>query len=66
MTAFSGGIPMSDVGIDLLTKMLNMDPKQRISASESLTHPWLTLETPFATPEDLMPVFKSRHEQQTR
>jgi cell division cycle 2-like protein len=40
VTSFSGGVYLNDSGYDLLTKLLTMDPKQRISAKAALDHPW--------------------------
>eukprot|EP00598_Pedospumella_elongata_P006572 CAMPEP_0184974362 /NCGR_PEP_ID=MMETSP1098-20130426/5885_1 /TAXON_ID=89044 /ORGANISM="Spumella elongata, Strain CCAP 955/1" /LENGTH=415 /DNA_ID=CAMNT_0027496943 /DNA_START=6 /DNA_END=1250 /DNA_ORIENTATION=- len=40
VASFSGGISLSDQGLDLLSKLLHIDPKQRMSASEALKHPW--------------------------
>lgn len=31
---------------DLVIKMLNKDPRQRINAKEALNHPWFTNENP--------------------
>jgi cell division cycle 2-like len=60
VTSFSGGIGLSDQGLDLLGKLLHMDPKQRISAGEALQHPWLTVELPTPTETANMPTFRSR------
>lgn len=62
LNSFSGGVCLNETGMDLLSKMLHMDPTQRISATEALRHPWLTTELPLATPIDRMPKFKSRHD----
>jgi calcium-dependent protein kinase len=32
---------ISDEAVDLVDKLLEYDPKQRLSASEALTHPWI-------------------------
>ena len=32
----------SDLGVDLMSKLLCYDPKRRISAEEALKHPWFT------------------------
>eukprot|EP01041_Mallomonas_annulata_P007528 gene7528-15414_t len=60
-TAFTGGIPLSDNGFDLLTRLLAMDPKHRISASDAVNHPWF-MENPLPTPPILMPKFKTTHD----
>jgi len=61
-TSFSGGVNLNDAGFDLLTRMLHMDPLQRISASTALQHPWLTSEPPRPAHPDTMPTFRSRHD----
>lgn len=61
-TSFSGGVYLNDAGFDLLTRMLHMDPSQRMSASTALTHPWLTLEPPLPAKTSSMPTFRSRHD----
>lgn len=58
--SFSGGICLSELGLDLLNKLLCMDPKQRITAADALQHPWLKNELPKPTDSDKMPTFKSR------
>jgi hypothetical protein len=78
MTGFSGNLPLTDCGLQLMNEFLNMDPTcvsffctfiiflliwlQRITASDALSHPWLKTESPSPTLADLMPTFKSRHE----
>lgn len=62
VAAFAGNLALSDTGIQLLSQLLHMDPKQRLTASEALQHCWLTNELPRPTPEDLMPVFHASNE----
>lgn len=62
VTAFAGTLALSDQGVHLLSQLLHMDPKQRLTARQALQHPWLTTELPRPTPEDLMPVFKATNE----
>lgn len=59
--SFSGGVFINDSGFDLLSRMLLLDPKTRISAKDALNHPWFN-EAPLASPMEQMPSFKSRHE----
>jgi len=39
-TAFAGGAQLSDLGLDLLQRMLQLNPERRITAQEALIHPW--------------------------
>ena len=50
------------MGFDLLTRLLRMDPKARITATEALTHVWFS-EPPLATSLDMMPRIRSREQE---
>ena len=39
---------LSQIGLDLMTKMFAYDPKSRISAAEALDHPWFKEEPEMA------------------
>lgn len=54
--SFTQGNSLSDAGYDLISRMLQMDPTQRISASEALNHPYFR-ESPVAVSERQMPIF---------
>jgi len=47
---------LSERGIDLMIRMLCLDPSERISAAKALEHPWFD-EFPRATEAMLMPTF---------
>jgi len=47
---------LSERGIDLMSRMLCLDPSERISAAKALEHPWFD-EFPRATEAMLMPTF---------
>lgn len=49
-------IPLSDYGFDLLSKLLNYDPKKRIKAKDALEHPWFK-EEPLPCNTKDMPIF---------
>lgn len=49
------GCYMTECGLDLLMKMLTLDPSRRISAKDALNHPYLTTEKPRTQAIELMP-----------
>ena len=52
---------LSDLGLDLLQKMMLYDPQQRITAEEALKHPWFK-ELPLPEKVEDMPNFPSLNE----
>ncbi|UKJ89778.2 serine/threonine protein kinase [Theileria orientalis] len=50
-----GSTCMTEHGLDLLKKMLKLDPNQRISAKDALEHPYITQEKPRTQAIELMP-----------
>ncbi|EDO06393.2 Protein kinase catalytic domain C family protein [Babesia bovis T2Bo] len=46
---------MTEAGLDLLMKMLTLNPSKRISAKEAMEHPYLTTEKPRTQAIELMP-----------
>jgi len=52
---------LSDLGLDLLQRMLCYDPKQRITAKEALAHPYFE-EAPRTQDPSMMPTFPSVNE----
>jgi len=42
--ALPGDPFLSDIGVDLMKKLLALDPEERISASQALEHPWFQEE----------------------
>jgi len=63
VSAFIGTPFISDTGIDLLRRLLCLDPVARISAAAALRHPWFA-ESPPPTDPRLMPSFPDADEQQ--
>lgn len=47
---------LSLAGIDLMRRLLTMDPARRITAREALLHPFFS-ESPLPKPPGLMPTF---------
>lgn len=56
---------LSEEGIDLLNRLLTLDPSQRISAKAALDHNWFK-EHPRAKDKHLMPTFPTREEKKLR
>ncbi len=52
---------LSDVGLDLLQKLMTYDPAKRITAEEALKHPWFR-EEPRCADISTMPVFPALNE----
>ena len=52
---------LSDLGLDLMLKMMTYDPAKRITAEEALKHPWFQEEPRPERIED-MPSFPSLNE----
>jgi len=46
--SFEGFPEVSDEGVDLILKMIERDPTQRITAEKALQHPWIAREAPAA------------------
>lgn len=59
--SFSGAPYLSDVGLDLLSRMLTYNPAKRITAAAALEHPYFD-ETPRAQDPAWMPTFPSGNE----
>jgi len=49
---------MTASALDLILKMIEINPKKRISASQALQHPYFTSEEPSMTPSSEMPCFE--------
>ncbi len=54
--AHAGGAQLSELGLQLLQRLLCLDPGQRITAAEALAHPWFE-EYPPPTDERLLPAY---------
>jgi len=59
--SFTGGVYLSDEGIDLLEQMFIYDPSKRITAAEALNHPWFE-EGPIAKELEFMPRFPATND----
>ncbi|KAK4753623.1 hypothetical protein SAY87_001727 [Trapa incisa] len=64
-TSFTGSPVLSDVGFDLLNKLLTYDPEKRITADAALDHEWFR-EVPLPKLKDFMPTFPAQHAQDRR
>lgn len=57
--SFTGSPVLSELGFDLLKKLLTYDPEERITAEDALLHDWF-LEAPLPK-SDVKPIFHSWH-----
>lgn len=60
LTSFTGSPVLSDLGLDLLNKLLTYDPEKRITADAALDHDWFR-EVPLPKAKEFMPTFPPRH-----
>ena len=60
-TSFTSATALSEAGLDLMTRMLTLNPKKRISCAEALRHRYFTDE-PVPKAHNLMPTFPSSHQ----
>ncbi|CAN1802188.1 Cyclin-dependent kinase G-2 [Linum perenne] len=54
--SITGSPVLSDLGYDLLSRLLTYDPEKRITADAALNHPWFK-EVPLPKSRDFMPTF---------
>ncbi|KFK24126.1 hypothetical protein AALP_AAs61937U000100 [Arabis alpina] len=57
--SFTGGPVLSDLGFDLLNRLLNFDPEMRLTVDEALSHGWFS-ELPLQKSKEFMPTFPSK------
>ncbi|KAA8542155.1 hypothetical protein F0562_023307 [Nyssa sinensis] len=60
--SFTGSPVLSNLGFDLLSKLLTYDPEERITAEAALNHGWFR-EVPLPKSKEFMPTFPSRNAQ---
>lgn len=60
VTPFTTSPVLSDLGFDLLNKLLTYDPEKRITAAAALNHPWFH-EVPLPKSKEFMPTFPPQH-----
>ena len=51
---YKGEIKISDDAVDLLQKLLQSDPRRRLSLQEALAHPWVVPEQETASESSLL------------
>ncbi|XP_018491549.2 cyclin-dependent kinase G1 isoform X2 [Raphanus sativus] len=59
--SFTGGPVLSELGFDLLNRLLSVDPEKRLTVDEALNHAWFN-EVPLQKSKELMPTFPSKQE----
>jgi cell division cycle 2-like protein len=63
--SFTSETALSDKGLDLLGRMLTLNPEERITAKEAMEHPYFS-EQPPPKPHELMPTYPSSHQSKTK
>lgn len=56
---------VSETALDLIERLLNLDPSRRPSANEALDHEWF-YTAPYPTPKEELPKYRSTHEFQAK
>ncbi|XP_010677923.1 cyclin-dependent kinase G-2 isoform X2 [Beta vulgaris subsp. vulgaris] len=56
--SFTDSPALSDLGLDLLSRLLTYDPEKRITSNEALNHPWFQ-EVPLPNSREFMPSFSA-------
>ncbi|WCJ36226.1 Cyclin-dependent kinase G1 [Euphorbia peplus] len=59
-SSFIGSSVLSDLGFDLLNKLLTYDPEQRLTADDALNHPWFN-EVPLPKSKAFMPTYPPQY-----
>ncbi|XP_048229001.1 cyclin-dependent kinase 11B isoform X2 [Ricinus communis] len=59
-TFFTGSPVLSDLGLDLLNKLLTYDPEKRLTAEDALNHAWFR-EVPLPTSKEFMPTLPPQY-----
>jgi serine/threonine protein kinase len=54
--SFTGAPVLSELGFDLLNRLLTFDPEQRLTVDEALSHGWFN-EVPLQKSKEFMPTF---------
>ncbi|XP_010503484.1 PREDICTED: cyclin-dependent kinase G1 isoform X1 [Camelina sativa] len=57
--SFTGAPILSELGFDLLNRLLNFDPEKRLTVDEALSHGWFD-EAPLQKSKEFMPTFASK------
>ncbi|CAN8278349.1 unnamed protein product [Cochlearia groenlandica] len=57
--SFTGAPVLSELGFDLLNRLLNFDPERRLTVDEALSHGWFS-EAPLQKSKEFMPTFPSK------